>query len=205
MDEAFIQRAVELCLAVYRVTEKFPENEVLRRKFRELSIDLLSLFCYYIANPTSKSRLFICSKVKGKIIEFDAYSQVVRVQVWVNPANFEILRKEYENLASGLEMHKNSDNVANVKYKKTGISNRKELAQSKLQKEIGERSHERQDFILKLLERKKGGASNTEIAKSMKTSKKTAERHLKYLLEKGAIIKEGRTRNARFFGKKSRK
>src|SRR3989338_5010806 len=130
MDEAFIQRAVELCLAVYRVTEKFPENEVLRQKFRKLSIDLLSLFCYYRANPASKSRLFIYSKAKGKIIEFDAYSRVVRAQAWVNPANFKILLKEYENLVSGLEIHENSDSVANVKYKKTGISNRKELAQS---------------------------------------------------------------------------
>lgn len=92
MDKHSIKIAVELCLAVYRLTDKFPKEEVLRYKIRDLAIGTIEATVYKISYPKKRLRvLFLCFDIAEK-------------QGWVDYRNYEILKREYISLWNGIAM-----------------------------------------------------------------------------------------------------
>ena len=171
-EDNTLQRAIELCLAVYRVTERFPATETLRFKLRELSLDIIKLSVYSGPIEGFERRiklLLIYCKISGK-------------QSWIDPRNFDVLCSAYNRL---LESSKPANN-AEKKLEKRGPK-ASGLSPRRIQ-------------ILKFLEENSAGASMTDFTRVIKgKSRKTIERDLKYLIGENLVLKKGRTKGARFF------
>jgi hypothetical protein len=89
MDKQAVKRSVELCLAVYRLTDRFPKEEILRSKIRRLSVAIIESLVYKISYPNKKLRvLFLCFDIADK-------------QGWADSRNYEILKQEYVRLRDG--------------------------------------------------------------------------------------------------------
>ena len=83
----FSRRALNLSLAVYRVTAKFPQGEVLARQMRELGNQ--------IAGDLAQGSF---ADIEKKINCLRIYFQVAKAQNWVKPINWSILDFEYYKL-----------------------------------------------------------------------------------------------------------
>lgn len=169
MDKYIIKRAVELCLAVYRVTDKFPENEVLRFKLRGLSVAVIESTVYKISYPKKNLRvLFLC---------FD----VAERQRWVDPRNYEILKREYTRLCDKISMP--LDKIG-------ALSNNSE---------VPNRLTKRQKIIMDFMKDQEDGATALDISNAIKKSPRTVLRELKILLKNKLITRQGKTKGAKFF------
>lgn len=82
-------------VALYRVTELMPGTEPLRLKIRELGNEILE-------------KLFLGDKkgAKTKIDLLLLYFDLALKQDWVNQKNFLVLRREYQEIKSGLVFEK---------------------------------------------------------------------------------------------------
>jgi hypothetical protein len=187
-DDEFVKRAIELCLAVYRVTERFPAAETLRFHLRQLSLDVIKLLVYNGAYPTQHTgRIFDFDGFRKRINLFLAYSKIAEKQGWVDPRNFEVLRSAYRMFENG------------VKEPDSATVEQDPVAAGKRGPKAAELSPRRLQ-ILKFLEANSLGASMADFAKIIKgKSRKTIERDLKYLTGENLVSKKGRTKGARFF------
>ena len=188
MDKYAIKRAVELCLAVYRITDKFPENEVLRSKLRGLSIAVIAAMVYKISYPKKELRvLFLCFDVAAK-------------QGWVDSRNYEILKLEYTRLCEKISAnfvqakpgykigHREERGDEGQTFDKRGDLNR-----------VTRRLTERQKIIVDFIKSQEDGATALAISNAIRKSSRTVLRELKILLKSGFIIRRGKTKGAKFF------
>jgi Fic family protein len=166
------KRAVELCLAMYRVTDKFPEGEILSQKLRSISVDIIELTVYKVYYPKEKLRvLFLNFEVADR-------------QNWVDSKNFEILKQAY------IELYKEA---LAIKIKKPEA--RKKRTATSISRTLTDRQQEIMDF----LEKNQGGVTAPTISKAIKKSSRTVLRELGILLESRFIIRHGKTKGAKFF------
>lgn len=173
MGDEFLKRAIELCLAVYRVTERFPAAETLRSRLREASLDIIKFLVYDTAHPTHRGR-------DGRIKLLLMYCEIARKQNWVDPRNFEVLCSAYKKLVV------TGSDSGNNAITKRGLQ-AAELSPRRIQ-------------ILKFLETSDSGASMADFAGIIKgKSRKTIERDLKYLIGANLVLKKGRTKGAKFY------
>jgi len=86
------KKALELSLAVYRVTKLFPEGEVLVGLMRQIANQVLASLI------SGQKR-----QVKEQVEILLSYFQIAGKQNWTKQVNFVILTKEYRVLLSELE------------------------------------------------------------------------------------------------------
>lgn len=84
INQELPRRALDLSLAIYRVTAKFPVGEVLAGQLRQLSNE--------IAGDLAEEKI---SGVKNKIDRLKTYFSIAKAQNWVRPTNWSILDFEY--------------------------------------------------------------------------------------------------------------
>lgn len=97
IDREYYQK---LTLAVYRVTEFFPEKEPLRFQIRELADKILANLV--LANPHPEN---IANKgdLLKDIKALFSYFDLADLQNWVDPRNFSVLKREYGKIQKPLE------------------------------------------------------------------------------------------------------
>ncbi len=103
-------QALRLSIAIYRITNKFPDNEILTIKFRNLAIEILrdvSHFFYLKKigqkdNPSPEKKKLTQSAI-GKTKVIREYFKVAVAQNWLKEINFEVLDREYKDLEVQLE------------------------------------------------------------------------------------------------------
>lgn len=93
-----LKKATALCLAVYRITDKFPDGEILKQKLHTKSIDIIECLVYNRQIPTNSSRVFISQDLEREIRILFAYFSVAKNQGWVDRRNFSVLQDEYRKL-----------------------------------------------------------------------------------------------------------
>lgn len=163
-----LQRAIELCLAVYRVTELFPREDPLRGKLRSLALDIIVSVVYHdLSIPTAQSRFF-------NFKNLNALFCVAEKQGWVKAENFSILRKAYNDL---LDKFNNS----HPQFK------------DEFNSEIGHTGK-----IVKFIKTNAGGVTTEEISKKIGLSERTVRRILRSLIDSGRIKRHGRTKGVKF-------
>lgn len=187
-----LNRAVELSLAVYRITDKFPKEEVLVQKMRRISIDIIENLVYDGHIPANSSRLFNLEDWGKKVRVFFVYLSLAEKQGWVSEINFVALRKEYVMLYKIVEKEKGNSGVD-----KSAIS-KKVQASKKIKEVPANKPTKRQERILRFIKGKANGAAIVEIAELVEASNKTVERELKKLISRKLVQKTGQTRGARF-------
>lgn len=96
-DSKEIQRKVfDLTLALYRVTDFFPQGEALRRHLREKAGDILGRVTEYnVSEEKEREALGILSKLES----IRGYLGIAKSLRFVRPINIAILEREYNNLA----------------------------------------------------------------------------------------------------------
>jgi len=177
-EKELIKRAIELCLAVYRVTDKFPINEILREKLRSASLDIVEGIIYDLDNgPTSESRFFNFGKLNSILAHFDIAAR----QNWVRDKNFDILKMAYKILYADVQGKNEKSLIREEKSKKT---------QDKLSK--------RQQNIIYFLQQRKDGANLVDFSQALKLSKRSVNREIANLIARGIVAKRGVTKGAKF-------
>jgi len=206
-----LKSAIELCLAVYRITDKFPCEEILTQKIRAKSIDIIEDLVYNSSIPTNSSRIVISRDLEREIRILFAYFSVAENQDWVDARNFQVLREAYRNFYRTLVNRTGSDpDGLEVRFQEglnTGINPgintgiKRQTLKQRRQGRHGSRQISltaRQEKIVVFLGVKEGGQAISDIAEKIQTSNKTAERELKNLIGMGRARKQGNTRSARF-------
>ena len=89
MDRDFL---IKLCLAVYRVTDVFPEKEPLRFLIREKANQILADLVYKEQKKGAKEQ------VLGNIEVLKGYFEVAKSQKWLREENFLVLVREYDKI-----------------------------------------------------------------------------------------------------------
>ncbi len=86
------KRALDLVMAVYRVTKLFPEGEVLIGQIRKTANDILSEIILRRNKEIIKHIQIILN-----------YFEIAKDQKWIKDANFDILIREYNGLLNSIE------------------------------------------------------------------------------------------------------
>ncbi|MCK4781617.1 DeoR family transcriptional regulator [Candidatus Parcubacteria bacterium] len=187
MDREYI---IKLTLALYRVTELFPEKEPLKDKLRERALKILGdLAPYYFSSDSSilDSRKSEIDKTAKDIEALEDLLEIAQSQNWVDFRNFLVLNQEYVNIRKGLI-------YASLDANSTGIIQEKDKLIEKKSKELPKKAKisPRQEKILEFL-KKQEKAQVWELQKFFpEKTKRTLRRDLENLLSQGLIERIGK-------------
>lgn len=180
------RKTFELTLALYRVTDFFPQGEALRRSLREKANEIFGGVTEYgYANSREHGTLALLAKVET----IKGYLRVSRSMRFVRPINLTILEREYEFLEHFFRQelagdHGVRDVVPRTKDQKTK------------QHIIGEGADmtDRQKKILMFVEKVSQAKISDFHALLTGVSAKTIQRDLHDLVRKNILKKEGEKR-----------
>jgi len=164
------EEALELCLAIYRLTKLFSEEDVLIDKIKSLSLEILADFVYEDFHDTIK-------KIELLIYCF----KIAKNQAWINPLNFDILEKKYNLLSNTIKENQ-------IKPERVTLTKKKTSGESKL---IGIRLSDRQKEIFEFIKDKKKFQFNTIKEKFSTFSERTIRNELNLLISQGFIKRHG--------------
>lgn len=200
MGDEYLKRAIELCLAVYRVTERFPAAETLRSSLREVSLDIIKTFVYIGVYPTPREgRVFDFEGFKRRIRLFLVYCEIARNQNWADPRNFEVLRRAYKDFFGNVEKGPRLLGTR-LAPAAAGAADSVNSTVTKRGPKAAGLSPRRLQIVRFLESSSESGASMADFASIIKgKSRKTIERDLKYLIGANLVLKKGRTKGVKFF------
>ncbi len=178
---------IKLTLAVYRVTELFPEKEPLKLGIRERANQILAdSVLFFSKNPVNlakQEKKELSEQILGNIKILEGFFEIAENQDWVEKANFFVLKKEYSKIGEEL---------------KGLIFERKE---EKSEKQVQKKSfdlfsldnlrNERSKKILEILQERKTGQVRDFTSVFPEVSKRTLRRDFEYLLAKGLVERLG--------------
>lgn len=181
MDKDFL---IKLTLAVYRVTELFPEKEPLKFSIREKANQILTDgLLIFSKNPVSLAKeqeKKVFEQVSAGIEVLQGYLEVAQGQHWLKDENFLVLKKEYDKMREEIN----------------GRIPRKEAAPPGSAGQTAKESawplrNERCGKILETLKQKEK-AQIWEFKKIFpEVTKRTLRRDFEYLLAKGLVERMG--------------
>jgi len=176
---------VKLCLAVYKVTELFPEKESLKFFSRERANRVLAdSILFFSKNPvslTKEQEKRFSEEILGNIKVLQGYFEVAENQNWVKKENFLVLKKEYDKIEKeinkGFSKKESSDII-----KKEEVPS--QISLDKIKKG-------RYKKILEILGEKKEAQVRDLKEIFPQISKRTIRRDFDYLLRKGLVERVG--------------
>ena len=176
---------IKLTLALYKVTDLFPEREPLKFSIRKKANSVLSYLVLIESNPISldkeeRAAILRNGLKETEVLEF--YFQVAEEQKWLDKRNFLVLKREYRKVQEFLGRELNDSPVSKiVKEKSADRIPIKRLEKSR----DGLSSIEKQ--ILRILD-KEGSSKTDKIGESLSgISSRYIRKHLKILRENGFI------------------
>lgn len=162
------KKAVRLSLAVYRVTDLFPQGEALTYQIRELTNQI-------VADLTAKQTQKAAVKMKVLL----QYFQVAKVQNWTKKLNFDILSKEYASLLSEL-------------------APKRSRKKRKMQLEVSSALNDRQASILAYGQKSPAFGIRDLVAAFPQCSRRTLNRDLDFLCSLNCLARNGRGRTVTY-------
>ena len=180
---------VKLCLAVYKVSELFPEKESLKFFLRERANRVLAdSILFFSKNPvslTKEQEKMFSEEILGNIKVLEGYFEVAESQNWVKKENFLVLKKEYDKIEKeikegflGKETSPSVGKTVNREEKPFPVSFQK----------IEKGRHKK---ILEMLKEKKEAQVRDLKEIFPQISKRTIRRDFDYLLRKGLVERVG--------------
>lgn len=180
---------IKLTLAVYRVTEIFPEKEPLKAKIREKADDILANLIFISKeNPDVKNKDLI-ETLDDDIRVINSFFEIAKAQNWLNPGNLLVLKREYDKISQLIKNFTKAQIEESKKDEKATFPKRKTSVSS---------LNQRQEKILKLLEKEE----KLQVWEAKKifpeVSKRTLRRDFEQLLGQGLVKRIGE-RNSTFY------
>ena len=156
---------VKLVLAVYKVTELFPEEAALKHEIRSSANEIL-------ADLTKNNFISTSKKIKNIKGLFD----LAEAENWVDPRNFLVLRREYDKIE---ELTNTGKPVDKSFFKST---------------QLRKKTKERQKRILELI-KENTKVKLIDLTRSFPAlSRRTLLRNLDTLSQSGLVVKDGNGR-----------
>lgn len=181
---------VKLTIALYKVTDLFPENEPLRHQIRQKSLEILSSLIGENPQITTSH----IQELSRNIEILCRYFEIAQAQNWVDKKNLEILAREYRKIQEDfLEREKiHSETSSQKNREKTPSISKKERIQKASQGSKNKKTTptERKIRILELLKHK-----NTLTLSEIKNlffqvSQRTIRRDMEDLIKKGLVARK---------------
>ncbi len=110
LSEDIKKEVFELTLALYRVTDFFPRNEVLRRSLREKANEIFGLVTEYGYDANFEAGAL---QIFARIEALKGYLDIARTMRLVKPINLSVLYREYEFLG---QFFKNESRLSDIKH-----------------------------------------------------------------------------------------
>lgn len=177
---------VVLTLALYRVTDIFPEKEplrfVLRGKAHDILADSILIFSKNPLNLTKEQKNTVKERILKNIEVIRSYFEIAQKQNWLKEENFFVLKKEYNKIEREIERKMFQAEAKEAKRRKNPFSD----DNLKLPAE-----RERSQKILSFLKDRKIAQVKDLKEIFPEVSKRTLRRDFDYLLEKGLVERAG--------------
>lgn len=208
----FSRRALNLSLAVYRVTASFPMGEVLSQQLRLLANQIaaelsLANTALSLAGDIAGDDLTVIEKKINRLL---IYFKIASQQNWVRAINWTVLNFEYVKLRQEIDLlgkiekeeeviAREERTVKNISLMSHNIERVAKIIKEPLSKMTG--LSERQGLILTEIN-KRQSIKNANLAPLFKNvSDRTLRNDLNILLEKKLIRKEGLNRMTVYLSK----
>ncbi|HRY52398.1 MAG TPA: hypothetical protein P5089_00925 [Candidatus Portnoybacteria bacterium] len=180
----FSRRALNLSLAIYRITTKFPNGEALSGQMRKIGNE--------VAGDLAANNF---SGIEKKIDRLKIYFAIAKAQNWVKPINWSILEKEYCKLKMEVDFELRAGETEESEEAIIVSHNIKEVKKrNRLKSAIPaqERLNYRQSKILTALD-KKSGLKMSELVPLFndEISERTLRNELQDMVRGGLIKKNG--------------
>ena len=184
MEKEKLVEAVELAAAVYRLTEKIPADEILKRKIREVSLGLLKDFIYHAQND-----------IMDKVRLLGTFFILGQKQNWLDGQDCRLIFEKYKAWAKTIGEAPQEKEITKVKAEKpaktvaalaTGEFNKRKIY-----------FKQRHSAIIDVLEKNNSGIGFGELMKLLKSlslekiSPRTVRNDLKWLIEQKVIKQNG--------------
>ncbi len=177
MEKENSRKILALTLAIYRLTDKFPDQEILKIKIREAALSVLEKL-------TLGDKNGIIERVKV----LQKYFLVANRQQWVSVINYEILGDAYQDLANQF--------FAPTPAKAVMVG-RAVVDKPRKRKKETQNLNERQERVLELIKRNRGQANLGQIAEALKdVRRRTLINDINRIVERGLIKKSGQGRGS---------
>lgn len=181
------ERYSKLTDAIYKVIEFFPENEPLKNKIKEKSLEVMENLVLFSGKPADTGKL--STKILKDIEVLKEYLRLGKSQGWLDSLNFFIINKEYDKIKEGLRGAKEGQSEETVPIESLQFS---PIMNEERQAVFAtEQISDRQKKILEIL----GKQEKAQVGDFKKTfssvSKRTLRRDLDDLLQKKKIVRVG--------------
>ncbi len=175
------EKTIALALAVYRITEKIPEGEVLIGQMKGLANQVVIKISQIIYK---EQKIDVISDIEA----LKSLFKIAQEQNWLNKDNFIVLAREYEKIINFLNKSKVNLKKKNEKHREQSF-NGKMLMLS-----------DRQKQILDFIKQQKNPVNLKQIREIFpKVTRRTLSRDLKILFQNKFIHQEGLKRGTRYF------
>ncbi len=195
-DQELPNKALNLSLAIYRVTAKLPINETLVNQMRQLANEVAG-------DLAAKEEEDIFKKIN----RLRVYFQIAQAQNWVKPINWAILDFEYQKLAQEINWKKKElTKEREEKSAKEGLNivshNIKEFKNSKVSSVVSVNDLPARQFKLWQEISRRGRAKLSELAPQFSgVSERTLRNDLQILIKNNLISKKGFNKTAAYIKK----
>lgn len=202
------RRALDLSLAIYRVTAKFPPGEVLVGQMRGLGNEIAAALGAANIEPGSTGEP---ERLKKDIERLRVYFRIAKEQNWVREMNWSVLDFEYYRLEQEIVFGcRESARMGSMANRHEGgeenniTSHNIKAREKRPEKPLHRRSSDdlplRQDRILKVVQNK-GAVKMADLVPLFKDdiSERTLRNELQELVRGGLIKKRGANKSTEYF------
>jgi predicted ArsR family transcriptional regulator len=195
---------IRVTAALYRVTDLFEDEEPLKWMLRKYALEVFELITQEDDQLPFKTRIRNIEGVLSRLRLMQDALSLAEAGNFVSRINFEVLGREYQILATGMENLKiplvnsgEKELLPVPKAPKVSQQPREPRVQNRSLEVTG--GVERRNQILKILEEKNWlGVSEITHALGASISEKTIQRDLFELIAEGVVKKEGEKRWTRY-------
>lgn len=183
------RKTFELTLALYRVTDFFPQGEALRRALREKANEIFGNVTEYEYGNEHEQRVLV---LLAKVETMKGYLRVSRSMRFVRPINLTILEREYELLEHFFRQELAGDHALQYHEQTRGVSLKTGSRPHIPGKDIGMTGRQKRilDYVAKASQAKIGDLYT--VLEGVST--KTIQRDLHDLVQKNILKKDGEKR-----------
>jgi len=179
---------IKLCLAIYRITDLFPEREPLRISLREKANQILAdSILFFNGNPvslTKEQKKRFSERILGNISILQGYFEIAEKQNWLRRENFSVLEREYNMIEKEIKNGFSKKESSDITKKEKSPSQVSQISLDELKKGRYKR-------ILEVLKEKEEVQVKDLKEIFSRVSKRTLRRDLNDLLKKGFVKRVG--------------
>lgn len=174
--------AIKLTIALYKVSDFFPEKEPLKFLIREKADKVLAGLIFLEKSDSLREQV-VCD-----IEVIKAFFELAKEQNWLGKKNFEILEKEYNRVLEAIKIQSIENKEKEVRF----VQKEKKIEKSENNLVV---DRKRCSQIVEIL--KQGKQVQVKDLKDAfpDVSKRTIRRDFEYLLSKGIVERKGDNNN----------